>query len=612
MIRNAIITCLWLPAFSAALSAQTPKQPQQPPDFRGGPPFGGPGQEDRKILNQFDKDANSRLDKTERAAAREFLKQNPAQNRGGPMGGRGRPGGPMGGPMQGETTAPQPGEKITPADVQPSAAPLYDPNTLRTLFFEFENADWEAELEAFHGTDVEVPAKLTADGKVYQGVGVRFRGMSSYMMVPSGRKRSFNVSVDYTEKKQRLGGVKTLNLLNCNGDGSFLSAALFSHLARKHLPAPRVNLVRVVVNGENWGIYANQEQFNKDFIKANYGTTEGARWKVRGSPGGRGGLEYLGDDPAPYRQRYEMKGGDDDDWHALIRLCKTLCQTPPDKLEAAIAPILNLDEALWFLTLDCGLINSDGYWTRASDYSIYRDPTGKFHVSPCDMNEAFREPEGMGMGGPGGPGGRGGWGGRGVQWPQDGDRREMRPGGDFPGGPQPPMGPDAQPPANGERPNIPTPPSGPGADNNADQRRINRPRPEGVKLDPLVGIDDETKPLRSKLLAVPALRERYLANVRKFASEDLAWETLGPVVASYRKLLEPEIAKDTRKNSTTEEFLKLTADTPATAQAEPAQPEPGAFRRGPGRGGMPIRSFADQRRAFLLEKPKTETSQTER
>lgn len=85
----------------------------------------------------------------------------------------------------------------------------------------------------------------------------------------------------------------------------------------------------------------------------------------------------------------------------LIRLCKPLCQTPPDKLEAAIAPILDLNEALWFLTLDCGLINSDGYWTRASDNIIYRYPIGKFHLTPCDMNEAFRTPEGPG--GPGGP-----------------------------------------------------------------------------------------------------------------------------------------------------------------------------------------------------------------
>ena len=33
---------------------------------------------------------------------------------------------------------------------------------------------------------------------------------------------------------------------------------------------------------------------------------------------------------------------------------------------------------------------------RASDYSIYEDPDGKFHVIPWDANETFREPEQMG------------------------------------------------------------------------------------------------------------------------------------------------------------------------------------------------------------------------
>ena len=32
------------------------------------------------------------------------------------------------------------------------------------------------------------------------------------------------------------------------------------------VPAPKANFVRLVINGENWGIYANVQQFNKDFL----------------------------------------------------------------------------------------------------------------------------------------------------------------------------------------------------------------------------------------------------------------------------------------------------------------------------------------------------------
>lgn len=526
----------------------TPLLAQQPPP--DGPPGGFPGrggpmvQEDRKLLEQFDKDDNKRLDKDERAAAREFLKANPAQQRGGPRGGGGFRGG-LGGPREDDTPV-TPGARISPADVKPAASSdLYAADTLRTVFLDFENADWEAELEAFHGTDVEVPATLMVDGKSYAGVGVHFRGMSSYMMVPAGKKRSLNVSIDFTEKKQRLNGYKTLNLLNSNGDGSFLSAVLYSRIARQYIAAPKTNLVRVVINGENWGVYVNQQQFNKDFLQENFRTSKGARWKVRGSPNGQGGLDYVGDNVEDYKKRYDMKSGDDEDWQALIRLCKTLSETPADQLEAAVSPLLDVDSVLWFLALDCSLINSDGYWIRASDYSLYRDKEGKFHLIPGDMNEAFRP-------GGGGPG-FGGRGGRGPTGPPPGQAGEA-----------------TRPPAAASQGG-------------------------GVKLDPLTGLDDAKKPLRSKLLAVPALRERYLEKVRTIAAKDLDWKNLGPVIARYRELAGKEVAADTRKTSTTAEFEKLTSDAPDETEAP----------RGFGHGGMPLKSFADQRRAYLLSLPET-------
>ena len=89
---------------------------------------------------------------------------------------------------------------------------------MRTLFVDFENDDWETELQDFKGSDVDVPATLTVDGKKYANVGVHFRGKSSYGMVPAGYKRSLNVSLDFVEKDQRLYGYKTLNLLKSHID----------------------------------------------------------------------------------------------------------------------------------------------------------------------------------------------------------------------------------------------------------------------------------------------------------------------------------------------------------------------------------------------------------
>ena len=154
--------------------------------------------------------------------SRAFLQQDGNRNRGGfhgPPGGFGR---------RGENqTPPQPGRRLTPADV-PSFpdVPVYDPLTLRTFFLEFENAHWEKELADYNNTDVGVPAKLVVDGKTYADVGVHFRGNTCFMFAGEGRKRPLNLSLDYVHKEQNQGGCRTFNLLNANDDPSFLHTVL--------------------------------------------------------------------------------------------------------------------------------------------------------------------------------------------------------------------------------------------------------------------------------------------------------------------------------------------------------------------------------------------------
>lgn len=546
------------------------------PGGRGfsGPPMGGV-QETRPLVKQFDKDGNQRLDSTERQAALEFLKKDNAQG-GGRRGPGGRPGfggGPRPGPggFGGQRAAvpAQPGPKVAVADAKNYAdAPLYDLAAYRTFFLEFEDANWEEQLAAFKYTDIEVPAKLTVDGKVYPDVGVHFRGMSSFMMIQEGQKRSLHISMDYAHENQNLGGYRTLNLLNSHEDPSFLRAVLSYEIERAYLPAPKANFSRVVINGESWGVYVNAQAYNKEFIKDWYGTTKGARWKVPGSPNGQGGLRYLGDEAAPYKRIFEIKTKDDaKSWADLIRLCKVLNETPADQLEAALAPILDVDGTLKFLALENALVNNDGYWVRASDYSIYQDAQGRFHILPYDSNETFARAM-SGPGGPGGgrfgrrgPGGGGPEGGGGFGRPEGGPAAEARAGGAGGAG--------SAPVANGP----------------------------AAQLDPLVGLNDASKPLRSKLLAVPALRARYLGYVKDIAERWLDWQKLGPLAEKYHALIADDVKADTRKLDSTEDFEKS-----LTLADAPKSEERVERFRGPGPGGpaLGLKSFADQRRAYLL------------
>ncbi|MBN2506579.1 MAG: CotH kinase family protein [Verrucomicrobia bacterium] len=167
--------------------------PAKPPEFDGPPPFGpggfgpgAPGQSEIKLVRQFDEDRDKRLNNAERKAARARL----AQLRGnrGP-GGSGGGRGPWGNPGDAQAR-PLPGVKLSPADVKSyPGVPMYDAQTLRTFFLEYEN--------------------------------------------------------------QRLGGYRTFNLLNAHGDPTFLRSVLYYHIARNYIPVPKANFVRVVINGEN-------------------------------------------------------------------------------------------------------------------------------------------------------------------------------------------------------------------------------------------------------------------------------------------------------------------------------------------------------------------------
>jgi spore coat protein CotH len=455
--------------------------------------FGFGNEADLEIVERFDGDGDGRLDAAERQEARAWL----GQNRGDRGGGFGRRRGFGGG------ATPSPGRSLTPADVPTydRDVPLYDTGALRTLFISFEEEDWASELAAFYGTDVEVPATIAVDGRSYPGVGVHFRGASSYRMVADSAKKSLNLSFNFVDDDQRLLQYRTLNLLNGNGDPSFLRTVLYAHISSQYLPTPKTNFVRAVINGESWGVYINAQQFNSDFTRDWFDSRDGTRWKAPGSPRGRAGMEYLGESAAPYRQLYEIKTDDEPRaWVDMIRMFRVLNETPIEELEAALEPMLDIDGVLRFLAVDVALVNTDGYWTRASDYSLYQDEDRRFHVLPHDFNEAMSE--GGGFGGFGGGGG---------------------------GGPT---------------------------------------------LDPLVAINDPGKPLRSRLLRVPALRERYLGYVRDIAETWLDWSRLEPIVTQYHALIAEEMALDTRKLYGTREF-----DT----------------------GPASIRSFVDRRRAFLLD-----------
>ncbi len=504
---------------------------------RGGPPRSAK----TKLVEKFDVNQNGYLDRAERDQARAWQKENPGQSRQR----RRRGGRPRFGGAEGSEEARQAGLSVTPGQVTSyDKQDFYDTSILRTLFFTFDDKDWEDEMAAFHRTDVEIPVTLTADGKKYNKVGVRFRGNTSFMTVPKGQKRSLNVSLDLVHKDQRIGGYKTLNLLNCHADPSFLREVLHASLGRQFTPVPKANLVHVVINGESWGIYANVQQVNKDYLKEAYGTKKGARWRVPPDFSGAGGLKDIGGEKKDYENKYIAKSGvDAKAWRSLAEVCKTIAGTTIEERIAQLPSKLDIDGTLWFLAIDNVLLDGDGYLTRASDYMLYLDPLGQFHPVTYDNNEILGGSPRSG-GRPGGPPGRDGPPGRerpdgppGERPERGGRQRGDRQRGDRQRGDR--QRGDRQ---RGSRQGGGRRRGGPGGGRHPEAT-------QGV----LAGADDKNRPLLHYLLEVPEWRARYLAFVNSLAAAT-AWDKLGPEVRGLHAQIADITAKDTRKLYSDEAF----------------------------------------------------------
>ena len=278
------------------------------------------------------------------------------------------------------------------------SADVYDTGQLTEIRITFAEPDWSTILLAYK-EDPEEPrltAQLSVNGVVYDSVGVRYKGNSSYNAVQRDghRKLPFNIKIDHVLDDQELpGGYDKLKLSNGFRDPSLVREVMAYEIARQYMPASRANFARLYVNDEYLGVYTSVESVDKQFLKRRFGEKDGVLFKcdpVWGyerpaacPEGDKSSLEYLGDDPVCYYGLYELKS--DTGWQALIDLAKMLHQEP-DRLEA----ILDIDQTLWWLAFNNVVVNLDSYQGAfCHNYYLYQDRSGVFHPIIWDLNLAF-------------------------------------------------------------------------------------------------------------------------------------------------------------------------------------------------------------------------------
>ena len=146
--------------------------------------------------------------------------------------------------------------------------------------------------------------------------------------------------------------------------------------------------MRVVINGEPWGLFTATEQVDKTFCNRRFGDDEeGNLFKGEN----QADLTWHGDDPAFYYDYYELKTNEDiNDWSDLVAFIDALNHSSDEDLLTVLPAILDYPSLLQHMAANILFANLDAYIGPAHNYYLYhRDADGRFIHLLWDCNMAF-------------------------------------------------------------------------------------------------------------------------------------------------------------------------------------------------------------------------------
>ncbi|WP_406694258.1 CotH kinase family protein [Singulisphaera sp. Ch08] len=234
---------------------------------------------------------------------------------------------------------------------------------------------------------------VTAEGKTYQGVGLRYSGNASYMASAFGLKRSLLVDLNRAEHVD-FHGLRAMQLQGGALDPTKAREALaFARFREAGVPAPRTALAEVTLSvpGQHekvyLGLYTLVEPVDRPFLKDRFHTDKGLLLR----PQGLRGLDFLGDDWEKYRGPYRpLAEPTPDEAKRLIEFLRLVQQGEDERFRNEIGSYLDVDKFLRFMAVQALIANADGFFTLGYNYSLFLDPnTHRFVFIPGDQELSF-------------------------------------------------------------------------------------------------------------------------------------------------------------------------------------------------------------------------------
>ncbi len=280
-----------------------------------------------------------------------------------------------------------------PDPVTDASTPLFDGRKLHQVELAMAPEDWAA-LRQDYLAETYYPAAFRWGSEVVERVGVRSRGNGSR----SGVKPALKVAFDKYGKQQRLLGQKSVTLLNMTQDPPMLRDFLSMQLFRRAgVAAPREAYAQVTVNGEPAGLYLMVEAVDTPFLARNFQNSGG--WLYDYDWSFPWHFEDLGENPAAYSpspfQPETNKSNPKPE--SLVKLVRTLHQTPPERFVEEMSPLVDLDKLLRHVAVEIYLAELDGMLggMGANNFYLYEPGpgAGPMVFIPWDKSATLCDPE---------------------------------------------------------------------------------------------------------------------------------------------------------------------------------------------------------------------------
>ncbi len=248
---------------------------------------------------------------------------------------------------------------------------------------------WADSLRAnYENGELYMPAQVRYGTMVFDSVGVRYKGNSSYQLARSTPKKPLKIKFDKYRDEQVFYGVKTLNFSNCVKDPSFMRETIGYALIGNYMPAPRTAYANISIDGALLGLYVQVEQIDKTFLARHFADNDFNLYKA-GDDGAT--LLYRGSGQEQYEAELELKTNEDEnDWSALLTMIETLNTTPAQDFAATMSDYLDLEQCTRHLAFTMLLSHFDSYTGSGRNFYLYDDKAaGRFTILPWDLNECF-------------------------------------------------------------------------------------------------------------------------------------------------------------------------------------------------------------------------------